>query len=84
MQLEIATLVGRNKSWVSRRLSLIERLSEELQDEIRLGLLSVNVGRELAKLPRGNQMAAAEAVLKHRLSIREVEKLITHLLCRPR
>ncbi len=39
--------MGRNKSWVSRRLSLIERLSEELQDEIRLGLLSVSVGREL-------------------------------------
>jgi ParB/RepB/Spo0J family partition protein len=84
MQIEIATLVGRNKSWVSRRLSLIERLSEEIQDDIRLGLLSVSVGRELAKLPRGNQRAAAEAVLKHRFSMREVEKLITHLLSRPR
>ncbi len=84
MQIEIATLLGRNKSWVSRRLSLIERLSEEIQDDIRLGLLSVSVGRELAKLPRGNQRTAAEAVLKHRFSMREVEKLITHLLSRPR
>lgn len=83
-QIEIAALLGRHKSWVSRRLSLIERLSEEIQDDIRLGLLSVSVGRELAKLPRGNQRAAADAVLKHRFSIREVEKLITHLLSRPR
>jgi ParB/RepB/Spo0J family partition protein len=83
-QTEIAVLVGRHKSWVSRRLSLIERLSEEVQEDIRLGLLSVSAGRELAKLPRGNQKSAAEAILKHRFSIREVEQLITHLLSRPR
>jgi ParB-like chromosome segregation protein Spo0J len=28
-QVEIATLLGRDKSWVSRRISLVERLSEE-------------------------------------------------------
>ena len=83
-QIEIAALVGRHKSWVSRRLSLIERLSEEIREDIRLGLLAVSVGRELAKLPRGNQRTAADAVLKHRLSMREVEKLISHLLSRPR
>lgn len=83
-QLEIAVLLGRHKSWVSRRLSLIERLSEEIQDDIRLGLLSVSVGRELAKLPRGNQRSAADAILKHRFSIREVEQLTTYLLSRPR
>jgi ParB/RepB/Spo0J family partition protein len=83
-QIEIAALVGRHKSWVSRRLSLIERLSEEIQDDIRLGLLSVSAGRELAKLPRGNQRAAADAVLKHRFSMRETGKLIAHLLSRPR
>jgi ParB/RepB/Spo0J family partition protein len=83
-QIEIAALVGRHKSWVCRRLSLIERLSEEIQEDIRLGLLSVSVGRELAKLPRGNQRAAADATLKHRFSMREVEKLISHLLSRPR
>jgi ParB/RepB/Spo0J family partition protein len=53
-QVEIATLLSRDKSWVSRRISLIERLSEEVQQDIRLGLLTVSVGRELAKLPRGN------------------------------
>ncbi len=83
-QIEIAALLGRDKSWVSRRIALIERLSEDVQENIRLGLISVITGRELAKLPRGNQREAAEAILKHRFSTREVAKLIGHLLCRPR
>lgn len=83
-QTEIAVLLGRHKSWVSRRISLIERLSEEVQEDIRLGLISVIAGRELAKLPRGNQKAAADAILKQRFSTRETAKLITHLLSRPR
>lgn len=83
MQIEIATLLGRHKSWVSRRISLIERLSEEVKEDIRLGLISVIAGWELAKLQRCNQKGAADAVLKHRLSTRETAKLISHLLSRP-
>ena len=83
-QIEIAVLVGRHKSWVSRRIALIERLSEEVQENIRFGLITIIAGRELSKLPRGNQKAAADAVLKHRLSTRETTKLITYLLSRPR
>jgi len=84
MQIEIAVLLGRHKSWVSRRISMIEKLSEEILADIRLGLISVSVGRELAKLPRGNQNDAEKAIIKHRFSIREVEKLISHMLSRPR
>ena len=73
-QIEIATLLGRDKSWVSRRISLVERLSEEVQEDIRLGLLSVMTSRELAKLPRGNQKEAAEAILKGRYTTREAGK----------
>ena len=83
-QVEIAVLVGRHKSWVSRRIALLERLSEEVQENIRLGLITIIAGRELSRLPRGNQKAAAGAVLKHRLSTRETTKLITYLLSRPR
>ena len=82
-QMEIGVLLGRNKSWVSRRISLIERLSEEVQEDLRLGLISVITGRELAKLPRGNQKEAADAILKRRYSTREAAKLIGYLLCRP-
>jgi ParB/RepB/Spo0J family partition protein len=83
-QIEIAALLGRDKSWVSRRISLMERLREEVQEDIRLGLISVITGRDLAKLPRGNQKEAAEAILKHRYSTREAAKLIGYLLSRPR
>ncbi len=83
-QTEIALLVGRHKSWVSRRISLVERLSEEVQEDIRLGLLPASMGRELAMVPRGNQKEAAAALIKHRFSTREAAKLIAYLLSRPR
>jgi ParB/RepB/Spo0J family partition protein len=82
-QIEIGVLLGRDKSWVSRRISLIERLSEEVQEDIQLGLISVITGRDLAKLPRGNQKEAADAILKRRYSTREAAKLIGYLLSRP-
>jgi ParB/RepB/Spo0J family partition protein len=83
-QTEIAVLLGRHKSWVSRRIALIERLSEDVREDIRLGLLPASVGRDLAKLPRGNQNEAAAAHGKHRFSTREAGILIAHLLSRPR
>jgi ParB/RepB/Spo0J family partition protein len=83
-QTEIAVLLGRHKSWVSRRIALIERLCEEVLDDIRLGLLSATAGRELAKLPRGNQPEIAAALVKHRLSTREAAELVAYLVSRPR
>jgi ParB-like chromosome segregation protein Spo0J len=83
-QPEIALLVGRHKSWVSRRISLIEKVSEDVQQNIRLGLLPVVSGREVSRLPRGNQKEAADAIIKHGLSTREASKLISQLLSRPR
>jgi ParB family transcriptional regulator, chromosome partitioning protein len=51
-QTEVAQLLGRDKSWVCRRLSLVERLSEELQAQLRLGLLDATRARELATTRR--------------------------------
>jgi ParB-like chromosome segregation protein Spo0J len=39
-QLEVAELLGRHKSWVSRRLALLEKLADEVRADLRLGLLS--------------------------------------------
>jgi ParB/RepB/Spo0J family partition protein len=83
-QLEIATLLGRHKSWVSRRISLIERLCEELLEHMRLGLLSATLGRELARLPRGNQEAALATIQKYHLTTRESGRLVSILLERSR
>jgi ParB/RepB/Spo0J family partition protein len=83
-QTEIALLVGRHKCWVSRRIALIERLHEEVREDIRLGLLPASMGRELSKLPRGNQKEVAACLIKHRFSTREATKLIRYLLSCPR
>lgn len=78
-QVEIAALLGRHKSWVCRRISLIDRLSDEAQERIKLGLLPVSMGRELVRLPRGNQEPLLEAIRTHHLGCRELRKLITLL-----
>jgi ParB-like chromosome segregation protein Spo0J len=83
-QVEIGVLIGRHKSWVCRRLSLIERLSDEAQESIRLGLLPASFGAELAKLQRCNQDLLLESIRKHRLTWRETRKVATALQNSPR
>ena len=45
----------RHKSWVCRRLALLERLSEECREDLRLGLLSPTMARQLTRLPRATR-----------------------------
>jgi len=78
-QVEIGVLISRHKSWVCRRLSLIERLSDEAQESIRLGLLPASFGAELAKLQRCNQDLLLASIRKHRLTWRETRKVATAL-----
>jgi len=82
-QIEIGVLLNRHKSWVSRRISLIEQLCEEVKEDIKLGLISMSIGRELAKLPRGNQVAVISSVHNHHLSCRETARLVSELLQSP-
>ncbi|MCP4756911.1 MAG: ParB N-terminal domain-containing protein [Proteobacteria bacterium] len=82
-QTAIATLLGRHKSWVCRRVALVERLSDDVLDHIRLGLVNPTVGRELSKLPRGNQPALLRTVLKHRLTTRQTVNLVSELRKQP-
>lgn len=83
-QVEIAPLVGRDKSWVSRRISLVEDLHEDVRKHLGLGLVCVSVCRELAKLPRGNQPEVLSKILEHRLGKRDVEELVRIILERPK
>ena len=79
-QPQIAMLFGRDKSWVCRRLILAEGLVAEVEAQVRLGLLSATAGRELARLPRGNQQAAVGVVLRRGLTTRQVVQLVDALL----
>ena len=82
-QVEIGVLIGRHKSWVCRRLALIERLSDEAQQSIRLGLLPASLGAELARLQRCNQDLLLESIRQHHLSWRETRKVVTALANSP-
>lgn len=82
-QVEIAELLGRHKSWVSRRVALIARLSDEVQEQIRLGLLPPSLGVELTKLQRSNQKQVLAAIHKHHLTWRETRKLVAQILENP-
>lgn len=75
-QMDVAALLGRHKSWVSRRLMLVERLHEDVQADVRVGLVSVTAAREIAQLPRGNQREVASTVYRSGLTTREAGALV--------
>jgi len=79
-QAEVGKALRRDTSWVCRRLMLAERLEMSLQDDIRLGLLSSTVARELTRLPRGNQVPMATAIRSHGLTSRQAHRVVTELL----
>jgi len=56
---------------------LVERLSEQVQQDVRVGLAPVSVAREIARLPRGNQPEVAAAVHRHGLTCRDGALLVT-------
>ncbi len=75
----IATMLGCHKRWVCRRIALVERLSREVLDHIRLELINPTIGRELSKLPRSNQPALLRTVPEHRLTTRQTANLVWRL-----
>ena len=76
-QVEVGEILGRHKSWVCRRLMLIERLSEQVQNDVRVGLVSVSMTREIVRLPRGNQPEVALCIHRNGLTVREASFLVT-------
>jgi len=75
-QVEAAQLLNKHKSWVCRRLALLERLGVEAQAELRLGLLSAGLARQLTRLPVGNQAAVLSAARRASLTMAEVQGVI--------
>lgn len=75
-QIEVAELLGRHKSWVCRRLALVERLAEEAREDLRLGLLPPRAARALVQLPAGNQVEVLAAARRERLSTPELHGVV--------
>jgi len=79
-QVEVGELLERHKSWVCRRLALIEKLAAPARDDLRLGLLSPTLARHLVRLPAGNQVRALSAVREHSLTAAELRGVVDLLL----
>lgn len=80
-QVEVAELLGRHKSWVCRRLALLEKLGEKARDDLRVGLLSPTAARQIVRLPQGNQGEVLEAARREALSTAELAGVVDLVLC---
>jgi len=75
-QRRLAKVVGHSPSWVSRRLSLISKVDEEVTADIKMGVLSSRHARALMRLPRGNQSEVARVIKQYGLSSRLSNRLV--------
>lgn len=76
-QSELSSLLGRDKSWVSRRIALVEKLHPELIASMKIGLLHPGVARRLLALPPSNQLELAAASQSSKLGAKETETLVS-------
>jgi ParB-like chromosome segregation protein Spo0J len=74
-QRSLAKLTGYSRSWVSRRLSLIDKMDEEISSEIMMGVLTSSHARALIKLPRGHQGEVARVITTFGLTSRQSDVL---------
>ena len=77
---EIARRMSRHRSWVWRRLMLVESLDPIVQAEVRLGLIAPRAAMAVSRLPRGNQPAASAVVVRRGLTVRQTETLVDEAL----
>lgn len=75
-QVEAAHLLGRHKSWVCRRLALLEKLGVAVKEDLRLGLVGPSLARQLTRLPAGNQEAVLALTRRETLTAQEVSGVI--------
>jgi ParB-like chromosome segregation protein Spo0J len=76
----IAARLRCHKSWVCRRLMLVEALDTSVQADVRLGLLAPRAAVEVAALPRGNQRQAARLAIRRGLTVLQTSRLVRDLV----
>jgi len=82
-QLQVAELLQRHKSWVCRRLALLERLSDECREDLCLGLLSPTMARQLTRLPAGNQAEVVAVARREHLTTAETHGVVDLIVACP-
>jgi len=79
-QQQAAHLLGKHKSWATRRLALLEKLAPEALEEMQLGLLSPSMARQLVRLPVGNQIQALAVARRETLTATEFKGVVDLLI----
>jgi ParB family transcriptional regulator, chromosome partitioning protein len=79
-QAGISRLTGYSRSWVCRRLALIEKLSVGVRDQLRMGVISNSHARSIVGLPRGNQQEITRIIVDNNISCRDSAVLIDKFL----
>jgi ParB/RepB/Spo0J family partition protein len=82
-QEQVAELLSRHKSWVCRRLALVEKLADPAREDLRLGLLSVTGARSLVRLPAGNQVHVLATLHRDKLTAAELDGVVDLLRAAP-
>jgi ParB/RepB/Spo0J family partition protein len=82
-QEQVAELLSRHKSWVCRRLALVEKLADPAREDLRLGLLSVTGARSLVRLPAGNQVDVLATFHRDKLTAAELDGVVDLLRAAP-
>jgi ParB/RepB/Spo0J family partition protein len=82
-QVEVAELLSRHKSWVCRRLALVEKLAGAAREDLRLGLLSTTAARALVRLPAGNQTELLATLHRDELTATELDGVVDLLDAAP-
>lgn len=76
----LASLTGYSRSWVSRRLALIDKIDDGVSIEIRMGTLTSSHARALIRLPRDKQCEVARVITTYGLSSRLSNSLVDAFL----
>lgn len=76
----IAARLRCHKSWVCRRIMLVEALDSSVEADVRLGLLGPRAAVHVAALPRGNQAIAASTVVRRGLTVRQTALFVRELV----
>ena len=80
-QAEVAELLGRHKSWVCRRLARLEKLDQEVRQDLEVGLLTPTAAREMP-VPAGNQSEVVDVMRREALNGEELAGVVRLLLGR--
>ena len=82
-QTQIAEKFKKSQAWVNNRLSLANRLAPKTEEAFITRVITKSHAREIAELPKEDQPAVVERVVKEKLSFKDTETLVHAIKNKP-